>query len=81
VFYFTRLYGFTRWETWATRERYDGDPALRRLAELAGRRCRGPVENLYKGIIFQRIDCRDWTAVVVPAKPEAAPFWPVPYLN
>jgi hypothetical protein len=81
IFYFTRLYGFTRWETWVAPQRYEADPSLRRRAGIASERCAGPARNFYRGISFTRIACRDWTSVVVPSKPEAAPFWPVPYIN
>ena len=77
IFYFTRLYGFTRWESWVTKERYENDPALLHRGEIASRRCIGPVENTYKGITFERIACRDWTAVEVVAKAEGPPQWPV----
>jgi hypothetical protein len=81
VFYFTYLYGLTRWESWAPKERYDDDPSLRQKFETANERCNGPAENVYKGMTFERIDCRDWTAIDVLAKPEAPPLWPVPNLK
>jgi hypothetical protein len=81
VFYFTRLYGLTRWESWATKERYDNDPELLRRGEIASRRCNGPVENIYKGITFERIACRDWSAIEVLVKPEAPLQLPLPDLK
>ncbi len=81
VFYFTRLYGATRWESWAPEQRYESDPGLRQRAEMASERCDGLVEDIYRGVRFVRIACRDWTHVVVPLQPEAPPPWPVPALN
>jgi hypothetical protein len=81
VFFFTRLYGPTRWESWAPAQRYELDPGLHRRAALAGERCVGPAQNTYRGVLFYRIACRDWTDVVVPPRPEAPPFWPVPELG
>jgi hypothetical protein len=81
IFYFTRLYGFTRWESWVPDTGYPRQPLLDRRIFVASERCRGPAESAYKGITFARADCRDWTSVVVPPRPEPPPFWPVPYLN
>jgi hypothetical protein len=81
VFYFTRLYGLTRWESWAPQQRYEDDPELARRAQNASRRCNGPGENLYKGLPFLRIACREWTLIDIPPQPEAPPAWPVPYLQ
>jgi hypothetical protein len=78
VFYFTRLYGFTRWESWAPKERFDATPNLSARVDVASARCAGPVENVYNGITFVRIACRDWTDIDVPAKAEPPPDWPVP---
>lgn len=78
VFYFTRLYGFTRWESWTPRKRFDATPNLEARIDVASARCGGPVENIYKGITFERIACREWTAIDVPSRAEPPPDWPVP---
>jgi hypothetical protein len=78
VFYFTRLYGLTRWESWAPKERLDREPDLQQRFATANVRCTGPAEYVYKGVNFARIACRDWTSVQVLPAPERAPFWPVP---
>jgi hypothetical protein len=79
VFYFTRLYGRTRWESWAYKERFDADPSLQRKYSVASQRCSGPGENSYRGLTFVRIGCRDWTSVEVLKSPERPPAWPMPY--
>ena len=77
VFYFTRLYGWTRWEVWVTRDRLQRDPGLIRRAVTASRRCIGPAETAYRGVVFERTACRDWTAVEVVPRPEVPPQRPV----
>jgi hypothetical protein len=74
-FYFTREYGFTRWEAWET------ETECQRQAALGGRmpnicspenptqflygRCESggtlPARENRNGIAWVRIDCRDWT--------------------
>jgi hypothetical protein len=80
VFYFTRLYGFTRWESWAPQERMNANSALADRGADAKQRCSGTTSMQYHGMTFYRIACRDWTAISVPAKPEPVPVWPNPYL-
>lgn len=60
-FYFTREYGFTRWERWETgavTTKFHG--------------CNGPTEQVRDGVSFRRTDCRDFTHIV----PQAVPFLP-----
>jgi hypothetical protein len=78
VFYFTKLYGFTRWESWAPEERYKASENLSQQSETASARCSGPVVNTYRDQTFERIACREWTVIDIPAKPEQPPAWPVP---
>jgi hypothetical protein len=78
VFYFTRLYGLTRWEVWAPTTSLASDPLLQRRLQIANAACIGATRTVYEGTPFVRTDCRDWTAIQVPASPEQAPFWPVP---
>jgi hypothetical protein len=81
AFYFTRLYGLTRWEGWATQSRFAASPELGNKASIADNACTGPTEMTYRGIVFERISCRDWSAITVPGRPERPPVWPVPGLN
>jgi hypothetical protein len=62
-FYFTPLYGLTRWERW-------NRGATPRAEGCAGATTEGP---------FTRADCRDWTHIVPDATPTAPQAWPVPY--
>jgi hypothetical protein len=43
VLYFTQLYGWTRWESWAPEERLRDDPALRDEVAVANQRCSDPM--------------------------------------
>jgi hypothetical protein len=81
IFYFTRIYGFTRWETWVPRQRYDADAGFAREADIADEACSGPRESVYKGVKFERTACRDWTSVVTQSAPDPPPNWPVPGLQ
>jgi hypothetical protein len=66
-FYFTDLYGLTRWEAWVPRS--DG----MRTTE----NCAGDTEMTYEGISFSLADCRDWSLVQLIDPPR--PRWPWPY--
>jgi hypothetical protein len=69
VFYYTQLYGLTRWEVWfpvtatsANRERkYGGSRVPRR--SLSASECSGTGTGVYKGITFTITDCHDWSQV------------------
>jgi hypothetical protein len=60
-FYFTREYGFSRWERWSI-----GDVVVKAHG------CNGATEQTREGQIYRRTDCRDYTHVV----PQGVPFLP-----
>jgi hypothetical protein len=62
-FYFTGLYGLTRWERW------------QRTGTPRAEGCSGPTSE--GG--FVRLDCRDWTHVVGDPSPYPPEAWPTPY--
>jgi len=70
-FYFTDMYGITRWEAWAP------SPANKPAAETCG----GETEMTYRGVKFTETSCRDWSEVTLinPARPRLP--WPYPELN
>lgn len=69
-FYFTRAYGFTRWERW---ERGPGP--------VKAHGCNGATTLRRDGVTYRRTDCRDTTHVIpqaVPYLPDVAgPPWPL----
>lgn len=76
-FYFTREYGFTRWEAWQTRSgceaRVGAAEARERCRPSPQTICNGPNTADFFGKTYLRLDCRDST-FVVPAEP---PFNPL----
>jgi hypothetical protein len=70
-FYFTDLYGVTRWEAWAPQA--EGKPA--------GGNCNGPADMVYQGVEFSRTDCRDWTVTEINKAPKPHFAWPYPEAN
>lgn len=65
-YFFTREYGFTRWEAWIPRNRcyaegkwYCNDPSA-----YIGGRCAGSGTTEFGGQIWVRIDCRDSTGYI-----------------
>ncbi len=72
TFYFTKLYGVTRWEAW-----YPTQPNRPPQGVVT---CNGSSTTVYQGIPMTRVDCRDWSATQVIA-PAVHPVWPVPDLN
>lgn len=81
VFYFTKLYGSTRWEDWMPVSALKANPRAQRAAEQASKYCHGTGDAEYHGVKFVVTFCRDWSAVTVVDKPELAAPWPVPDLN
>ena len=73
VFYFTRLYGITRWESWVSAS--GGAPSVN------SGNCSGDDKMTYAGLEFSRKACRDWSAVSLEPKPAAHVVWPIPALN
>jgi hypothetical protein len=73
VFYFTRLYGVTRWEAWF--------PTQQNPPPQSAVTCNGPTTMNYQGIPMTRVDCRDWSATETIDNPSVHPVWPVPDLN
>lgn len=81
VFYFTRLYGVTRWEVWTPREQVDTDDKLRQRTADVATRCNNTDDINYEGEQFVVTACRDWSAVTV-SKALATPIsWPIPDMN
>ena len=72
VFYFTELYGVTRWEVWTPT---DQNPAPGNFS------CNGPKNNRRYDVDFVVTACRDWSNVSVPAIPALPAVWPVPDQN
>lgn len=64
-FYFTGLYGLSRWERWG------------RTGTPRAEGCAGPTTE--GGFI--RVDCRDWTHIVPDPDPYPAAAWPTPYAD
>jgi hypothetical protein len=73
VFYFTRLYGATRWEVWV--------PASQPVT--AGNiSCSAAQDQVsYRGMQFHRTACHDWTSITPAASGEPDQGWPIPDLN
>ncbi|MBV8909644.1 MAG: hypothetical protein JOZ89_02675 [Gammaproteobacteria bacterium] len=73
VFYFTRLYGATRWEVWVPASQ--GRPATHL-------ECSGAADEVsYRGMQFRRTACHDWTRITPASGNEPDQGWPVPELN
>jgi hypothetical protein len=72
TFYFTKLYGVTRWEAWY--------PTQQNRPPQGVVTCNGSSTTVYQGIPMTRADCRDWSATQVIAL-AVHPVWPVPDLN
>lgn len=70
-FYFTDLYGLTRWEAWKLADDLPNATA----------RCRGPTEMVYQGVAFRMKHCRDWSVVDVFDHPRPRLPWPYPEAN
>ena len=71
-FYFTDLYGLTRWEVWKLAADSPKAPAGT---------CRGPTEMDYRGVAFKLAQCRDWSAIDVFGRPNPRLPWPYPEAN
>ena len=72
IFYFTKLYGGTRWEVWV--------PDVKGAPASQTANCSGPDHFKYHNNDYVRTGCRDWTSVTVTSKPDQM-IWPVPSLN
>lgn len=70
-FYFTDLYGPTRWETWVPASE-NPPPQMT---------CGGDTEMTFGGIDFVLLSCRDWSVVEPLRPPQPAPPWPIPESN
>jgi len=66
-FYFTDLYGLTRWEAWSPSSDYP----------KASENCGGDTRMTYEGVAFTLTGCRDWSVVQLINPPR--PRWPWPY--
>jgi hypothetical protein len=70
-FFFTDLYGPTRWEAWA--------PASENPPPTTN--CPGAARMTYEGLEFALADCRDWSVVELNQPPKPAAPWPYPETN
>ena len=79
-FYFTKPYGFSRWEAWETpagcqrRAQKDGKDAAEACRPSSTRICNGPNTATFFGKLYLRLDCRDDTFYVADAE---RPFNPL----
>jgi hypothetical protein len=72
-FYFTRELGSTRWERWQNRSHsreLSVDQVTKTASDLAlSHRC-SPADTPAGGAPFVMVDCREWTLIVPPDKPD-----------
>jgi hypothetical protein len=77
-FYFTREFGPTRWERWErTGTTYHTDEKVRANAQSASQVCNGSSEAQDSIGMWYRVDCREWTNIVVTPSPEKPQDWSV----
>jgi hypothetical protein len=73
-FYFTRELGSTRWERWQNRSQsreFSADQVTKTASALAlSLRC-SPADTPAGGAPFVMVDCREWTMIVPPDKPDS----------
>jgi hypothetical protein len=81
VFYYTKVYGSTRWEDWMPISEVEASPRAKQAAEQASKFCHGTDDVEYHGVKFRVVFCRDWSAVSVLDKPELPAPWPIPDMN
>jgi len=70
-FYFTDLYGVTRWEAWVPNSE---NPKT-------SENCGGPTQMTYEGVDFTLSDCRDWSVVDLINPPRSHLPWAYPEAN
>jgi hypothetical protein len=70
-FYFTDMYGITRWEAWT--------PVS--ASKPAGGNCAGATQMSVEGVQFTRTACRDWSVATVFDTPRPRLPWPYPESN
>jgi hypothetical protein len=63
VFYYTQLYGLTRWEVWFPSTAATVTEQPRGGRRLSATECSGSGTGVYKGIEFTITDCHDWSQV------------------
>lgn len=94
AFYFTQLYGETRWEAWRPSSQLTAGTvlaatytkeALKAVSFCSpgiGTLNNGMITMMYQGVNFTMTACADWSAVV-PVSPidQSQPRWPVPDFN
>lgn len=82
VFYYTEIYGLTRWEVWfpADSKAHQAQLAQGNSSVRSAAECSGTGTGVYKDITFVITDCHDWSNVK-PASTSATaitiPQWPV----
>lgn len=81
VFYFTKIYGLTRWEVWWSEPQIEERPDLQHQVQEVRRRCAGPYRMTYRGVAMVMSACRDWSVVIIAAPAKPPPPWPIPDLN
>ncbi|RKH21644.1 hypothetical protein D7X74_00875 [Corallococcus sp. CA047B] len=78
VFFFTKQYGFTRWEAWKRSDQCGSSGC----APLVNPNCNGATSTVFSGQTFYRLDCRDSTYVIPQPFPlEPVLFLPTPQLS
>jgi hypothetical protein len=77
-FYFTKEYGFTRWEAWVRSDQCGSAGCESRIHRF----CNGETRTEFSGRTFYRVDCRDSTHVLAQPFPlETTLFLPPPQLS
>jgi hypothetical protein len=69
-FFFTDMYGLTRFEGWFPKGRREPNPA-----------CAANPEMTYRGIKYVATQCRDWSATEILDPPRERFPWPYPEIN
>lgn len=80
VFYFTELYGLTRWEVWTPTANTNTTTSMRKGSVQASSECSGAGTGVYHGVSFTITSCHDWSNVK-PSTSPTAPQWPLVNAN
>jgi hypothetical protein len=80
VFYFTKLYGLTRWEVWAPQT--TNQNIRNRTYYSQSSECNGQGFGIYKDVNFSIINCHDWSNVKArKSSSSMVPIWPLVNAN
>ncbi len=80
-FYFTNMYGLTRWETWGRATSTDPFYEARGNKPRPEPDCLGTTTMTHRGLDYIRSGCRDWSFVQIKSPPVPPPPWPHPSAN